>query len=194
MTTPTPARQRTGGRSAQVRDAVGRAVHDLLAEGQVTFTTVDVAERAGVTRGTVYRWWPTHDHLLTEALTHHGHAIEVPDTGSWPDDLRTFAHRVAAFAADPVDVAMTRIMVSGQHPDFSAALLSHFDPIRAGWHRMVEQAVARGEAGGAHAPTTVVNTLVAPLFLAPLTTGEPATAEAVDRLVDLVLDATRVRG
>ena len=88
-------RQRAGGRSEQVRLAVGRAVHALLAEGRYPFTTVEVAERAEVNRRTLYRWWPTHDLLLAEALHHHVRLVEVPDTGSWAEDLRVFAHRIS---------------------------------------------------------------------------------------------------
>lgn len=183
-------RQRAGGRSEQVRLAVGRAVHDLLAEGRFPFTTVEVAERAQVNRRTVYRWWPTQDLLLAEALHLHVRQIEVPDTGSWPEDLRLFAHRVAAFAADPVDVSITRIMASGLHPDFNAAVESYWAPVMAGWQEMLARAVQRGDASGHHRADTVVNALVSPLFLAPLTLGAPAPPDTVDRLVDLVLDAT----
>lgn len=194
MTVQAPTRQRSGGRSEQVRLAVGRAVHDLLAEGRFPFTTTEVAERAGVNRPTVYRWWPSHDHLLREALAHHAHNVEAPDTGSWAADLRTFAHRIADFAADPVDVTLTRIMVSGLYPGFAAAMVDHFEPIRSGWREMVRRAVLSGQASDAHDPGTVVDLLVSPLFLAPLTTGQRADQRTVDRLVDLVLDATRVRG
>ncbi|GAB2860320.1 TetR/AcrR family transcriptional regulator [Nocardioides pacificus] len=184
-------RQRSGGRSEQVRLAVGRAVLDLLAEGHFPFTTVEVAERAEVNRRTLYRWWPTHDDLLAEALTHHVRTVTVPDTGSWTADVRVFAHEIAAFAADPVDLTMTRIMVSGLHPAFNAAVVEHFAPVMAGWYEMLARAVARGEASSTHDPRTVINTLVSPLFLAPLTSGQRTPPEFVDQLVALVLDATR---
>lgn len=182
-------RQRSGGRSEQVRLAVGRAVLELLAEQRIAFTTVEVAERAGVNRRTIYRWWPTHDLLLAEALEQHARDIEVPDTGSLPGDLRAFAQRVAVFAAEPVDLTITRIMVSGLHPEFNQAILDHFAPVMAGWYAMLEGAVRRGEASDHHLPVTVINALVAPLFLAPLTSGEAMSSERVDQVVDLILDA-----
>lgn len=184
-------RQRSGGRSEQVRLAVGRAVLDLLADGHFPFTTVEVAEKAGVNRRTLYRWWPTQDDLLAEALTHHVGMVAVPDTGSWAADVREFAHRIAVFAADPVDLTLTRIMVSGLHPAFNAAVVEHFEPVMAGWYEMLARAVARGDASSTHDPRTVIHTLVSPLFLAPLTSGEPLSPAHVDELVDLVLDATR---
>lgn len=187
-------RQRSGGRSEQVRLAVGQTVLAMLSEGHFPFTTVEVAERSGVNRKTLYRWWPTQDRLLAEALNHHVRGVEVPDTGSWSTDLRLFAHRVAAFAANPVDLTMTRIMVSGLHPDLNHAVVAHFEPIMAEWHAMLERAVSRGEATDTHRPETVINAVVSPLFLAPLTTGLPAEDQTIDRLVELILDATRADG
>ncbi|WP_106398420.1 TetR/AcrR family transcriptional regulator [Actinocorallia populi] len=190
---PAPARVRTrsGGRSERVRRAVGEAVLAFLAEGKVAFTTVEVAERAGVSRRTLYRWWPEHDDLLVEALSLHVRKVEPPDTGSWESDVRAFAHLVAAFAADPVDLAMSGIMAGRRHPDFNALVIDQYRPVLDAWRQMVARAVARGEAGDAHAPGTVVTMLVSPLFLGPLMLGRPSSEDEIDRMVDLVLAATR---
>jgi len=183
-------RQRSGGRSEQIRLAVGRAVLDLLAEGKVAFTTVEVAERAEVNRRTIYRWWPTQELLLIEALSQHARDIEVPDTGSLARDVRAFARRVAVFAADPVDLTITRIMVAGLHPEFNNAVTEHFRPIMAGWEDLFARAVARGEATDEHEPQAIVAALVSPLFLGPLMSGgTPLTPERVDQVADLVLAA-----
>ncbi len=195
MTSVPPApRQRSGGRSQRVRTAVGDAVLDLLARGRVDFTTAEVAQRADVSRRTLYRWWPTQDDLLAEALERHAHTVTVPDTGSWASDVARFAHDVAAFAAAPIDLSLARVMASGHHPQFATAVAEHFAEPMRNWDTLVERAVRRGEATNAHAPRTVITTLVAPLFLAPLTTGLPADPDAVDRIAALVVDATRPRG
>jgi len=183
-------RQRAGGRSEQVRAAVADAVLALLAEGRTPFTTVEVAERAGVSRQTIYRWWPTHEELLTEALQRHARGVPVPDTGSWAGDLRAFAHAAAAFAAEPVELAVARVMASGTAPDLNRAVTAEFEPAVTAWRTMVERAVARGDASPAHLAPTVLNTLLAPLFLGPLMTGRAVPAEHVDAVVDLVLAAT----
>jgi len=174
-----------------VRRAVGGAVLAFLAEGKITFTTVEVAERAGISRRTLYRWWPTHDDLLVEALSLHVRKVDPPDTGSWESDVRAFAHLVAAFAADPVDLAMSGIMAARRHPDFNALVIDQYRPVLDAWRQMVARAVARGEANDAHAPGTVVTMLVAPLFLGPLMLGRPSGEAEIDRMVDLILTATR---
>ncbi|GAA0947177.1 TetR/AcrR family transcriptional regulator [Actinocorallia libanotica] len=184
-------RTRSGGRSERVRRAVGEAVLAFLAEGKVAFTTVEVAERAGVSRRTLYRWWPTHDDLLIEALSLHVRKVEPPDTGSWESDVRAFAHLVASFAADPVDLALTAVMASRRHPDFNTLVIDQYRPVLQAWWRMAARAVARGEASADHSPETVVTTLVAPLFLSPLTLGRRLGDAEIDKIVDLVLAATR---
>ncbi|MFI5934229.1 TetR/AcrR family transcriptional regulator [Actinoplanes sp. NPDC051494] len=55
-------------RSEQARRAVLHAVDDLLVEiGYSAMTIKGIAERAGVGRQTVYRWWSTKAEILLEA-------------------------------------------------------------------------------------------------------------------------------
>src|SRR5699024_7806531 len=72
---PGRVRTRAGGRSAKVREAVADACLAFLAEGRIDFTMVDVAERAGVSRKTLYRWWPTHEDVLVEGLSRHARQV-----------------------------------------------------------------------------------------------------------------------
>lgn len=185
-----PSRTRSGGRSEQIRLAVGAAVLGLLAEGRVDFTVTEVAERAGISRRTIYRWWPESGDLLAEALKQHVRAVAVPDSGNWASDAREFAHRIADFAAAPVDLALARVIASGHPSDLAAAVMAHYAPVLDSWNQMFKQALARGEVSRSHSPQTVISTLVAPLFLAPLMTGRAPSPDVVDRLVDLVLVAT----
>jgi AcrR family transcriptional regulator len=190
-TEPARERVRAGGRSERVRRAVARAVLDLLAEGVVDFGPSEVAARAGLTRKTIYRWWPTFADLVREGLDAHSSGIEVPDTGSWPRDLRELAHRLALFFAGPVEVSTTAIIASRRTPELSALIFEHFEPIRASWREVVARGIARGEVHPDCAPEAVVNMLASPLVLTPLTLQRPPTRREVDALVDLVLSATR---
>src|SRR5262249_22261565 len=137
-------RVRAGGRSDEVRRRVAAACLELLAEGAVELGPSEVARRAGVSRATLHRWWPTTADLLHEALAHHTRALEAPDTGSWAGDLRAFARRLAAFFADPVEVGQNAVMASGAHPDYTAAVLEHYAPLFADWRSMLGRAQVRG--------------------------------------------------
>lgn len=187
-------RVRSGGRSEKVRAAVGQATLSFLAEGEVAFTVVDVAARAGVGRRTVYRWWPTRDDLLVEALRVHVRRVPtVAASGSWEQDFRALAHDLAEFAADPVEVAIATIMAGGQHPDFNELVLTQWRPAMDSWRDLVQGAVARGEVAESCDPGAVVNTLLARIFFSPLTMRRPLGSGDVDALVDLLLTGTRVR-
>ncbi|WP_314035027.1 TetR/AcrR family transcriptional regulator C-terminal ligand-binding domain-containing protein [Dietzia sp. CH92] len=187
-------RVRAGGRSEKVRVAVGEATLAFLAEGQPDFTVVEVAARAGVGRRTVYRWWPTRDDLLVEALEVHVRRVPTVEVdGSWEDGLRGLAHRLAEFAADPVEVAIAAIMAGGQYPEFNRLVLRQWEPAMESWCGLVRAAADRGEAAEGVEPRTVVEALLAPIFYAPVSVRRQMTAAEVDALVDLLLCGVRKR-
>lgn len=63
-----PTRQVGRPRSEDARLAVLRAVDDMLVEqGYAAMTMKGIAERAGVGRQTVYRWWSSKAEILLEA-------------------------------------------------------------------------------------------------------------------------------
>ncbi len=64
-----PARSRGRPRSPQIRDAILRAARELMNEaGPAGLTMEAVAERAGVGKPTVYRWWPNRHAVAMAAL------------------------------------------------------------------------------------------------------------------------------
>ncbi|MFF7251051.1 TetR-like C-terminal domain-containing protein [Embleya sp. NPDC008237] len=184
-------RVRSGGRSEKVRREVARTVLDLLAEGVVDFGPSEIAARAGINRKTIYRWWPTYTDLIREALSEHSGTVEVPDTGSWPRDLRLLAQRLAAFFASPVEMSTSAIIAGRRQPELAALILEHFEPVQQEWRRMVARGISRGEVDTACSPRAVINMLVSQLVLTPLTLCRPPTDEEIEELVTLVLRATK---
>ena len=184
-------RTRTGGRSAEVRRSVRDACLAFLAEGRIDFTMVEMAERAGVSRKTLYRWWPTPEDVLVEGLSTHVRQVSPPDTGSWVTDVREFANLIATFAADPVEVATTSLLASRRYPEFGKLVVAQYAPVRQEWQQMVHRAVERGEISAEHTSEAVINALVAPLFLAPMMMGRKASDDEIERTVRIILAATR---
>jgi len=184
-------RARAGGRSEDVRRRVAQACLDLLGEGDAGFGPVEVARRAGVSRATVHRWWPTKSDLLREALTLHTRDLAVAvDTGAWASDVRTLAHRLATFFAAPVEVAQNALMASGAHPDYTAAVLTHYEALFDSWRAMVERARARGELADGVDTDAVLLTLASPLVVVPLLFRRPVGDAELAHVVALVLRAT----
>src|SRR6202161_2729160 len=85
-----PAQGRGRPRSEKAHKAILAAAAGLLLEHGLAQVSMDaVAERAGVSKATIYRWWPTKETLALDALyTEWAAAAPVPqDTGSLRGDL-----------------------------------------------------------------------------------------------------------
>jgi AcrR family transcriptional regulator len=185
-------RTRAGGRSERIRRQVGRACLALLAEGRVDVGPAAVAARAGVTRATIHRWWPTKAALLREALAEHtGHRLDPPDLGSWEADVRALTASLATFFADPVEVGQNAIMAGGRDPEYDEVVLEHYEPLFDSWREVVERARARGELRADLDADSVILTWVAPLVLVPLLFHRRLGRGELDRHVELLLAATR---
>lgn len=173
-----------------MRRRVAEACLALLGEGVADFGPVEVARRSGVSRATLHRWWPTRADLLAEALALHTRSLAAPDTGTWAGDARTFAHALARFFADPVEVSQNVLMASGRHDDYTAAVLVAYESVFADWRAMIERAQARGEVAADLDVDVTVLTLVAPFVVVPLLFRMELSGANVDALVDLLLRAT----
>ncbi|MEV4188745.1 TetR/AcrR family transcriptional regulator, partial [Streptosporangium canum] len=90
-----------------------RATLELLAgKGYDGLTVEGVAERSGVNKTTIYRWWPSKAALLAAALVEADLlAMEPPDTGSLRKDLEALVQGVAALLTRPpaADIAVAAL-------------------------------------------------------------------------------------
>jgi len=176
-----------------VRETVARACLELLVEGQLDLAPATVAERAGVSRKTLYRWWPTRTDLLHQALTFHTRSLEPPDTGSWKGDLEALAEQLAVFLGDPIERAQHAILASGLYPEVNRFMLDYYAPILAGWRRIVERAIERGEVVGDVDPDAVVALVISPLLVVTLFERRTPSARDARELARLVLRATATK-
>ena len=89
---------RTGGRvrNTEAHEAVLTAATELLEErGYQAITIESVAERSGVAKSTIYRWWRSKPELVMEAYTASvARIVPEPDTGSLAADLTEFARHL----------------------------------------------------------------------------------------------------
>jgi AcrR family transcriptional regulator len=136
-------------RSQSARRAILAAALELAGEhGPQGLTMGGLAQRAGVSKETLYRWWRSKTEVLLEALTAYGEqTIPVPDTGRLERDLRGFLRATAA-ALDSPTRRILRILAAEAAADPTAAqqirqqFLVHR---RAALAILLDRAVARGE-------------------------------------------------
>src|SRR5258706_6647901 len=78
-------------RSEESRQAILKAATELLREHGLRRMSIEgVAERAGVAKKTIYRWWPSKGALALDAFYNEWARAQgaTPDTGSLESDLR----------------------------------------------------------------------------------------------------------
>src|ERR1700712_3166346 len=93
----TDARPRGRPRSPQADQAIFVATRRLLdVAGYHGLTVEGVAAEAGVAKTTIYRRYPTKALLVLDAMAQaaHDQPVELPDTGSFRDDLVAVAHLI----------------------------------------------------------------------------------------------------
>jgi AcrR family transcriptional regulator len=154
-----PVRRAGRPRSEDARHAVLTATLELAAEsGPAGLTMGGIAERAGVSKETLYRWWRSKTEVVLEALAHYGdEAIPVPDRGSLAKDLRIFM-RATSKALDHRTRQLLRTLAaqSAADPTFADQVREEFIARRrTALAEVLERAVERGELTPARAALTV---------------------------------------
>jgi AcrR family transcriptional regulator len=189
---PLALRRRPGGRSARVRAAaIAATLAELAESGYSALSLESVARRAGVHKTTLYRRWGTREDLVLDAMLERaGEHISVPDTGSLRQDLLELAQTAAANAASPEVAAMARAVVVQMPHDtrLAAANRRFWDERLALDGVIVEQAIERGEVAPGIEPRQVIESVLGPIHLRLLLTGEPVGRDFLQAIVDVVVD------
>ncbi|MCK0177485.1 MULTISPECIES: TetR/AcrR family transcriptional regulator [Mycobacteriaceae] len=78
-------------RSEHSRRAILDASISMICELGYDNTSIEaIARQAGVSKQTIYRWWPSKGAVILEAATESlGTVVSIPDTGDFVADIRT---------------------------------------------------------------------------------------------------------
>jgi len=186
-------RRRAPGRprSAAVHQALIDATLDLLAEvGYRGLTMEAVSQRAGASKATVYRRWPSKVELVIDALsTNAARRVSEPDTGSVREDLLVLMHGLFRFLAEPLATSFPSLLAEAyRYPELGEAFRTGFvSKRRAVIRTVVERGVRRGELRADADIDLVVDNGAAHLFYRFLISGEPMDPELPERIVDHML-------
>lgn len=187
-------RTRGRPRCEDSRARILQAGLELLEKFSFAEITADaIAERAGSSKATIYRWWPNKDAVLVEAFREAvAQELPFPDTGNLRDDIRLqlqnfitlltgrhgriFTAFVAAAQSDP-EVAETfqRVWREPRRAAFKAGLERH-----------------RGKQMRQDADLEMVlDALYGPLYYRLLTGNKKFADGYAEALTDLVLNGIR---
>jgi AcrR family transcriptional regulator len=177
-------------RSEQARRAVLEAVDDLLVDvGYAAMTMKGIAERAGVGRQTVYRWWTTKAEILLEACI--DDALEELDTRPRDDtaqDLLAYLLALTHFLTkSPAGLAYRALIGEAQHDAEVRALVQQADVLVLSTHTVLKR--ARGSLPGMPTAELASAQLTGPVLTRVLTGPSPLTARMLKTHVRCLLAA-----
>jgi AcrR family transcriptional regulator len=180
-------------RSEARKQAILHAAFDLLKERGLGATSMDaVAERAGVSKATIYRWWDSKELLALDALYAEwdvaGRAA-LP-TATLRGDMLALVRpwvRLAAAAAS-ARILIDLLAEATNDPSFGQAYRAHFvEPRRDQARAMFARAIARGEIPAGTDVEVATDLLWGPLYHRLFHGHAPLNDRFARKVVDTVL-------
>jgi AcrR family transcriptional regulator len=180
-------------RSAKAQEAILTAAAELLLEHGLDAVSMDaVAARAGVSKATIYRWWPTKETLALDALyTDWAAVAPVPkDTGSLRGDLLSLLTPWARLvSAQPYARVIAALLAETRvDPAFAAEYQRRFlGPRRDQAREIFGRAIERGEAPADLDQEVALDLIYGPIYHRLLQGHAPVDDGFVQAAVDLAL-------
>ncbi|WP_328390483.1 TetR/AcrR family transcriptional regulator [Streptomyces sp. NBC_00400] len=187
--------RRGGPRKAQ---EIFDAALDLLAEkGYEGLTIEGVAQRSGVNKTTLYRWWPSKGALLGAALIG-ARQLELtpPDTGSLEGDLEALLGTMTTLlTARPASAIAVAVLGAVTHsPELASHVKDFFADRIAREQAVFDRAVARGEIAADTDPMLLMDLLAGAAWVRIVLRQLPLEKDFVARTVRTVLNGARDAG
>jgi len=140
-------------RSAEAEASILKAALYLLERKPLRQVTTDaIALRAGVSKATIYKWWPSKSLVALDAFLGRMNAsVVIPDTGSAFVDFSLQLQSVSSFYKSPLGRLFCQFIAEGQSdPGFLSLFRERFlyarrDAARVMWQRGVMRGEIRRE-------------------------------------------------
>jgi AcrR family transcriptional regulator len=175
-------------RSERAHTAILEAAGELMLSGGLRAATVDrIAARAGVSKATVYRWWPSRGAVALDGfLRQVEDTIQVPNGATTHDalvhQLRALVRLLRDTPSGPLLRALTAQAESD--PEVAAGLRDQWlAPRRAATVAILERAVADGELRADADISVALDQLLAPVYHRLQYGHEPLTDDLPELLV-----------
>lgn len=175
-------------RNVETEKAILAASYDLLLENGFGAVTVEkIAERAKVSKATIYKWWPNKAAVVMDSfLSAATSRLPVPDTGSVINDMVIQATNLARFLTSREGKVINELIAEGQ---FDLKLAEeyrsrYFNPRRLESRTILERGVHRGELKKDLDIELSIDLIFGPLFYRLLVTGEKVDEPFIEALMN----------
>jgi AcrR family transcriptional regulator len=151
-----PPKRRGRQRSVEAESAILQAAVELLSKKPLNEVTAEaIAQKAGVSKATIYKWWPNKNLVALDAFGARLQAdVAIPNTGSAKRDFTRQLQDTIIFYKSPMGRMLRQFLAEGQSdPAFLELFRERFlksrrDSILAIWRRGVERGEIRREVEG----------------------------------------------
>lgn len=182
-------------RNVEAQKSILSASYELLLENGFQAVTVDkIAERAQVSKATIYKWWPNKAAVVMDGFLHAATArLPVPDTGKALNDILIHATNLAGFLISREGTIITELLGEGQFDSglAEAYRARFFRPRRLEARGLLEKGVQRGELKPHLDIGICIDLIYGPIFYRLLVTGEPIDDSYVRHLVESAFEGIR---
>jgi AcrR family transcriptional regulator len=189
----TQAAPRGRPRSEKAHKAILDAAAELLLVRGLSAVSMDaVAERAGVSKATIYRWWPTKETLALDALYTEWAAVRPSsrDTGSLRGNLLALLRPWARLVGSrPYGRVIAALITEAQTDPTFAAGYRHrvVEPRRDQARAVFRRAIERGEIPADTKIEVALDLLYGPLYHRLLHGHAPLNDRFTQDVVDMAL-------
>jgi AcrR family transcriptional regulator len=191
MPSPTDSRRRGRPRRAGIDDAALDAAWELLEHAHVRDLTIEaVAQRAGVSKPTIYRRWPNKTALAVDAVLRQVRDdVRYVGDGPTAEVLTGQIARVITFMRGRPGRVMAELLAEAQSdPDTLIAINARYlGPRRAEARALIERGKERGEIAADVDPDLAIDLIYGPLYYRLMTRHLPLTKALAGQLVQQAL-------
>jgi AcrR family transcriptional regulator len=162
-------RRRGRPRSTRARAAILAAAGELMLEGGMGAASMEaIAARAGVSKATIYRWWPSRGAVALEGfLDQTRDSIEIPEGLSTHDALRFQVGGLIELFRDPTCGPLMRALIGQAQDDaeIARALRERWlGPRRAVAADVIRSGIERGDVRADIDVAVAVDQVFAPVY------------------------------
>lgn len=191
-----PAQSIGRPRSERARLAILEAAADLLVDGGLRAATIEaIAERAQVSKVTIYRWWPTRGAVAIDAYFHrYRQTYRFDDTGDIAADLvAQIRLLIDAFRGRAGELMAELIAQAQSDPNLAESLTAGWlRPRREATAQVLTRAAERGQIRPEVDIPALMDQLYAPVYWRLLMRHQPLEDDLADVLVATVLRGVRI--
>ncbi|MET3288776.1 UNVERIFIED_CONTAM: AcrR family transcriptional regulator [Brevibacillus sp. OAP136] len=179
-------------RNMETQNSILSASYDLLLEDGFRAVTVEkIAERAKVSKATIYKWWPNKAAVIMDGfLTAAAARLPVPDTGTVFQDILEHATNMARFMISREGSIFLEIIGEGQVDSALAEAyrIRYIQPRRLEVRGVLEKGIRRGELKDNLDIALCTDLIYGSIFYRLLVSGDPVDDSYVRKLVSHVFE------